>query len=211
VTLPRPVRAVICSRSGAGAVASRPCSWDSASVRAFIADSRAARSTRIDSTAGGRLRAGGGFTGQDLAGGGLGVDHVVLALAGPSVGVRGVDLDHVDALGEQVAGQPGSVGPRRLDADLPQSAELVQPVGQPPVSSRCGRERAVREPSAVLVEHDHMVGVLVGVHASDDRWLPPGPCRRHPGHVSFTIVVEDDRTGPGEHISDGTQLLDRVL
>jgi hypothetical protein len=49
------------------------------------------------------------IAGLDGAGGGVSVDGVGLALAPAGGPVGSVDLDHLDALGAQVAGQPSAV------------------------------------------------------------------------------------------------------
>jgi hypothetical protein len=50
-----------------------------------------------------------GVTGQHGAGGCLGIDWVVLALAAPPGAVGPVDLDHVDAVAAQVLGKPVAI------------------------------------------------------------------------------------------------------
>ena len=55
------------------------------------------------------------LSGLHGAGGGLGVERVVLAGAASLLAVRAVHLEHVGVLADEIAGQAGAPGPAALD------------------------------------------------------------------------------------------------
>ena len=70
------------------------------------------------------------------AGGGDGVLGVGLALEPPALAVGTVDFDDADALGLEVAGEPGAIGTRPFDADQLDRTEVAQPAQQLLVAAR---------------------------------------------------------------------------
>jgi hypothetical protein len=183
------------SRSGAGAVTSRPLSWLVAAVRALIAPLRAARSARIDSTMPSRrLAGGGGHPGQDRAGGGLGVDRVGLATLPAEPPVRPVDLHDAHPAVQQEPGQAGAVAAGAFDPDAVQVPVATKPAKQQlPVAATVGGELPVAQQPSLLVDDGGVVGAAVGVDAADDH---PGAFPGALGHagVAFPLGVRA-RTG----------------
>jgi hypothetical protein len=183
------------SRSGAGAVTSRPLSWLVAAVRALIAPLRAARSARIDSTMPSRrLAGGGGHPGQDRAGGGLGVDRVGLATLPAEPPVRPVDLHDAHPAVQQEPGQAGAVAAGAFDPDAVQVPVATKPAKQQlPVAATVGGELPVAQQPSLLVDDGGVVGAAVGVNAADDH---PGAFPGALGHagVAFPLGVRA-RTG----------------
>lgn len=131
---------------------------------------------------GGVLGAGGALTGQRLAGGGLGVDGVVLTDAGTGVGVGPVDLDHVRARADQVAGQSRAVGAGGLHGEAADRAVGADPVPQVGVAGDGGGKGPVRQALTQAGQDHDVMSVLMRVHARDhgpDRGLRPGSGRSH--------------------------------
>jgi hypothetical protein len=97
------------------------------------------------------------------------VDRVGFALtaAGPTVGP--VDLDDVDPVCGQIAGQTGAVRAGALHSDMDHITELSQPGEQVSVSSRGGGEPLVAEGAADPVQCRSGVGISVSVDATGDR------------------------------------------
>ena len=122
------LRELSCSRSSLGAVRMRSPSCTIATDRDFTALSRATRSWRIDSTipvvcfgVTSRREA------ECVTGRHLGVDRVGLPATPARVRVRLVDLEHPDALSDEMARQAGRVGAGRLHADPVDHAERREP------------------------------------------------------------------------------------
>ena len=97
-------------------------------ARAWRAERLATTRTRIASTAPSLdLGLPARPTAQGGPGGFDGVEGIGLAAATALLSVRSVDLDDLDAHPAQVAGQPGPIGARALDADLGHVAEGLEP------------------------------------------------------------------------------------
>src|SRR5690606_21652056 len=111
----------------AGAVTTSWPNWCRAAARACTALARASSSWRILDDAAGVLGDRGALAGEDFAGGGLGVDRVVLAAPVSGVCVWPVDLHHCHAGGVQMPGQPGAVGARGLHSDLADRSVSAHP------------------------------------------------------------------------------------
>lgn len=77
--------------------------------------------------AGGVLGDSARLPGQDLAGGGFGVDRVALAAAGPRMRMGLVDLDDADTGLEETAGKSRPIACRRLDPDRHHRSVRLQP------------------------------------------------------------------------------------
>ena len=105
----------------------------------------------------------GGASGLGGAGGGFGVDRVGLALLAPGLAVGPVDLDQCDAGHPQVHRQPRAVGPGALDPDLVQLTVGTQPLQQPGIAGRGGRELPMTQQPASRVEDRGGVGVLMRI------------------------------------------------
>jgi hypothetical protein len=65
--------------------------------------------------------------------------------------------------------------------------ELLQPTQQLRVAGACGGKDLVAQASAVVVEGDRVVGLLVAIHATDDK-------RVRIGHIA--VVVSSVRGDP---------------
>lgn len=74
-----------------------------------------------------------------------------------------VDLDHANGLGGEEAGQGCAEGPGAFDTDRDDRAVGLHPREQVPVAVVVGRELAVSQQAAVVVDDHSVVGVLVGV------------------------------------------------
>ena len=103
-----------------------------------------------------------------MTGGQLGVDRVGLAASPARVCVRLVDLEHPDTLGEQMAGQAGSVGAGRLHPDPLDQAERGKPGQQLAVTRGGDRKRLASQQAPTLVKRRGLVGIGVRVDAADD-------------------------------------------
>jgi hypothetical protein len=77
-----------------------------------------------------RLGLTGGVAREGGPGGGDGVLGIGLALEPAALSIGTVDFDDADALGLEVAGQPGPIGPGPFDADQLDGAEVAQPAQQ---------------------------------------------------------------------------------
>src|SRR5207237_756998 len=74
------------------------------------------------------------------AGGGDGVLRVALASLAAPLAVGAIHLDHRNAVGEEVAGEAGSVAARALYAHQLHVAEVAQPAQRPPIAPSAGLE-----------------------------------------------------------------------
>jgi hypothetical protein len=116
------------------------------------------------------LRDHGGVLGEDRAGSYLSVDEIGLAFTTSTGTVRPVDLDHLDAVGEQEPSEPVAVGAGALDTGALDRAERACPSQQLDVVAVVCAERVAAEASAEAVEDDDCVNVLVGV--DPECWHP---------------------------------------
>lgn len=126
----------------------------------------------LDRAVGG-LGDGGAASGQDLAGGVLGVDRVALA-GQPALTVARWPVNLLDgvAVPAQEPGQADAVGPSALDPEGLQPALRTdvalaerQQLGEP---GGAGGQVELGEATAETVEQDRDVLVLVGVDTDDD-------------------------------------------
>src|SRR5512133_1130549 len=184
------------SRTDAGAVTSRPLSWLMAAVRAS-GGTAARRPQRPDGLhdAVASLGRCGGHTGQDGAGGGLGVDRVGLAALAAGASVWPVDLHHGDVLVQQVAGQAGAVAAGAFDPDRVWVPVATQPAKQLPVASTVSAELPVAQQSSLLVDDGGVVGAALAVPPADDN---PGAL----GHAGTALPLEP-RARTGTHRPGG--------
>ena len=83
----------------------------------------------------------------------------------PVLPVRAVHLHDPDTGRGDVAGQAGAVAAGPLDPDQADGPEPAQPVQQPRITGRGGRELLHAEQPADGIERGGDVGVGVGVHA----------------------------------------------
>jgi hypothetical protein len=123
---------------------------------------------RLDCTIG-RLRDGGGGTGQNLPGRVLGVEGVALAVRS-AVGLPAgpVHLDDLGPMAAQEAGQPGTIGTGAFDSVGDGLAHSPRPDDELVVAGRRRRDGEVAEAATDAVDDDGNVVVLVGVDADDD-------------------------------------------
>jgi hypothetical protein len=129
-------------------------------------------------------------------------DRVGLALAGPLLAVGTVDLDDVDVVAQQEAGETGAVGAGPLDADPEDRAEAGQPGHQLLVAGRGGGELLDPTQAADGVQSGSHMEVQVCVHAADD-----GATGLYDGHVAIPSVAFVVK---GWHALAGTADGDRV-
>jgi hypothetical protein len=141
----------------------------------------------------------GGHTGQDGAGGGLGVDRVGLAALAAGASVWPVDLHHGDVLVQQVAGQAGAVAAGAFDPDRLQLPVPAQPAQQLPVASTISGELPVAQQSSLLVDDGGVVGAAVAVHAANDH---PGALAGAFGHAGTAFPLQA-RARTGTHRPGG--------
>ena len=118
-----------------------------------------------------------------------------LPFAVPGGPVGAVDLDDVEAVVTQVAGEPGAVGAGSFDTEGTDVAEPCGPVVELVVADGRGRYLEVAESAAQGVERNSDVDVFVGVDADrDDR-----------------DGVDGDVGFGGGHAGDGLLLTGRLL
>ena len=98
----------------------------------------------------------------------LGVDRVALAAEPSRVRVRLVDLEHFDALGEEMAGQAGGVGSGRFHADAVELAEATQPSEKVYVAAGGHGEGCAAQQRSAVVDHRGVMAVGVCVDTADD-------------------------------------------
>ena len=120
-----------------------------------------------------RLAVEGGQRGGDRIGG------IGLAAPTPGLPVRPDDLGDLDALGGQVAGQPGAVTPGALHADFDQLTVAAHPGQRRRIACRGGRELPGPQHPAGLIGHAGHMHLGMGIHATGDE--PACICDR--GHV----------------------------
>jgi len=118
--------------------------------------------------AGGVLRDRGALAVEDLAGGGFGVDGIVLAAPVAGMRMRPVDLQDLDPGRLQVSGQPGAVSAGGLHADLADGAKAAHRVQQLLIAGGRGWKACDGQQPSMLVEDRGLVGVGVGVDPTDD-------------------------------------------
>jgi hypothetical protein len=111
---------------------------------------------------------GAGVAGQHGPGGGLGVDRVGLALAAPAGAVGAVDLDHADALGHQVLGQPVAVAAGALHPGGGDLAVVAGPGDQVAVGGVGGAKGRGGLVAAEPIQQDRDVDVLVGINPENE-------------------------------------------
>ena len=139
-------------------------------MRALTALARVLRSTRIDSTIPSRpFGVGGRLAREHAARGGFGVARVVLA-AVTATDPRGTsDLDHLDALQTQRAGQAGADSCRSPPRRRGGRCRVAEPSA---ISARQaaagGRKRLGGDEPAEWIDEHGGVRVAVGVDAEDD-------------------------------------------
>ena len=119
-----------------------------------------------------------GFAGDDGAGGGLGVERIVLAEPAPLLAVRAVDLEHPDPVTREEPGQAGTPGAAPFDPDGVDVAVGLDPGEEAAVAAAGGRERGDLDEAAELVEHRRDVHDFVGVDTGGDSL-------RDGGHATF--------------------------
>lgn len=100
-----------------------------------------------------------------------------------------VDLHHGDAHSEQVAGEPGAVGPGGFHPDPLDRAQAAQPAGELLVAGCGGGEGGVAKAMTDLVERDRVVDLSVAVDPADD---DAGSCG-HPDRAA--PFLDGRRTG----------------
>jgi hypothetical protein len=164
------------------------------------------------------LRHPGRFAAEDGQRRGHRVGGIGLATLAAGLPVRPHHLDHLDATGGQVAGQPGTVTAGALHPHLHQFAMRAHLGQRSPVPGRRGRECPGAQHPAHLIHRRSHVYISVGVHAPGDgqglfcdpghnlsfRAIPAQPGegeqRRRPGRA--------DRTLPGHRRSGSCQVTD---
>ena len=114
------------------------------------------------------LRRPGRFAVQCGQGGGDRVGGIRLAAAAARLPVRPDHLGHLNALGGEVAGQPGAVAAGALHADLHQLAVTPHPGQRRLVACRADGELPGAQDPAGLVDHAGHVHLGVGIHAPGD-------------------------------------------
>jgi len=97
-----------------------------------------------------------------------GVDDVGLAVAATDLPVRSGDLDDLDVLLAQEAGQCGAVATGALDPYRAKVPEAAQPTVELPVAAQDRGERLRSQDPAEVVKGRRDVLVLVGVDAAGD-------------------------------------------
>ena len=147
------------------------------------------------------LGGGGGHPGQGGPGGGLGVDRVRLAPASAGAAVGAVDLQHLEAVGADKAGQPSPIGAGALDADALHRPKALGPGDQGDIAAgRGGKGLGATQPSGLVDDRGHM-GFQVGIDPDGDRW---GRCWHALHDRSFRAA----RTGTARTHRDGGQHCD---
>jgi len=141
----------------------------------------------------------GGHTGQDGAGGGLGVDRIRLATLAASTPVRPVDLHDVDPAVQQQPGQASAVAAAAFHPDRLQLPVPAQPAQQLPVAPTVSGELPVAQQPSLLVDNGGVVGAAVGVHAADDH---PSALAGALGHAGVAFPLEP-RARTGTHRPGG--------
>jgi hypothetical protein len=102
----------------------------------------------------------------------------------PLLPVAAVDLDHAHAAAGQVSGQSGAVAAGAFHADQVDRAEAAQPVQQPRITVRVGRELRHAEQPADRIQRGRDMHVGVGIHTAGDR------TRLYHRHSSSLSMVE---------------------
>ena len=133
---------------------------------------------RLDDAVG-ELRCRDGTTGEDLAGGVLGVDRVALAVEASFAGARrAAHLDDLDGVTAQEPGDADPVAAGALDPERVDTTERAGPLEQLGVALVVRRDVELAETAAEPVDDDGDVFVLVGVDPDDDI----GTSERDAGH-----------------------------
>jgi hypothetical protein len=109
-----------------------------------------------------------GLARQQLPSGHFGIDRIALADPTTSVGVRLVDLRHLDVSLSQVAHQGGGVAAGGLHSDRVDRAETLKPLERLGVADRGGREARVAQQRASLVQSGEVMSIGVSVDSADD-------------------------------------------
>src|SRR6266487_3543296 len=197
-----------CWRTCSGAVTIRSRSWLPAWVRALTAPARATRSARTGLHQpvaalrhAGRLTVEGGQRGRHR------VSGIGFAALPTGLAVRPDHLDHLNAAGGQVAGQPGTVTAGALHPHLGQLAVCAHPGQRSLISGRISREGLGAQHPAHLIHRRSHMHVRVSVHAPGNGQL----LLCEPGHnLSFRAIPAqpgegEQRRRPGrrtEHFQD---------
>jgi len=115
-------------------------------------------------------------TARDL----LRVEPVGLAVHAAGEPVRPVDLDHLHTRCGEVSGERRSERARALDTDRAEVTVAAHPGQQLAVTVVGGRELPVSQQPALVIDRAGVVGVLVGVDATDH-----GDIRRRGCHAGL--------------------------
>jgi len=137
------------------------------------------------------LRRAAGPAGLGGPGGAYCIQRVGFALPTAVLAVRAVHLDDPDAGGCHVPGQAGAVAPGPLNPDQGDGPEPGQPVQQPRIAARRGRELPDAEQPADGVQRGGDMHVDVGIHPAGDG-------------AYFSACLYDGHSHPFLRLRDGT-------
>src|SRR5215472_10146483 len=162
------------ARRSSGPVTIRDRAWLMVWIRSERAVRLATMSARIASTWPSRpFRLAGRPAGLGGPGGADGIQRVGLALPAPVLPVAAVHLHDPDPRRGEVPGQARAVTAGPFDAGQAHRAEPAQPLQQPGITGRGGRELLDAEQPAEGIERGRDVRVGVRVYAAGD-----GACLR---------------------------------